>query len=66
MQLMQESRMSERVDVVFTPREVANRLKVSEATIHRLIRQSLLPAVKIGGQYRVPAAELEERLHPDK
>ena len=58
--------MSERVDVVFTPREVANRLKVSVATIHRLIRRSMLPAVKVGGQYRILAAELEERLHPDK
>jgi excisionase family DNA binding protein len=44
-------------------REVADRLRVSRATVYRLLDpdegRDRLPAVRIGGQIRVPSDELE-------
>ena len=40
-------------------REAARVLKVSEKTIYRWIRQGVLPAFKVQGQYRFDGAELE-------
>lgn len=47
---------------VFTIREVAERLSLSRRTLYKLIRAHEIPAVKIGGQYRIPADALERRL----
>jgi nitrogen PTS system EIIA component len=41
-------------------REVAHLLDVSEETIDRWVRQRELPAVRVGGQYRVNKVELQE------
>lgn len=49
-------------DDLLTTREVASRLKLHEATIYRLIKRQELPAVKIGGCYRIPLEALERRL----
>lgn len=40
--------------------EVASRMRVSAATIRRMIDQGELPAIKFGKQYRVDAAELQQ------
>ena len=58
--------MTQTADRTYTPREVSDQLKLSVTTIYRLIKSHELPAVRLGGQFRVPAAELEKRLHPDK
>jgi excisionase family DNA binding protein len=39
-------------------RQAAETLEVSEVTVRRLIRRGELPAVRIGGQLRVPQADL--------
>lgn len=45
-----------------TPHQAAQYLQVSEATITRWIRTKKMPASKIGGQYRIAAADLERML----
>ena len=49
-------------DLTFTAREVAERLKLSRRTVYRLIARKEIPTVRLGGQYRIPAAALEKRL----
>lgn len=48
---------------VLTVAEVADRLRVTPATVRRLIRDGELGALRVGRQYRVPAAALD-RLDP--
>ena len=50
------------VGIVLTPQEVANRLQMARSTIYRLIQRREIPAVRVGGQYRIPADALERRL----
>jgi excisionase family DNA binding protein len=38
--------------------EAAQRLQVSTRTLHRMIRNSELPAFKVGGQWRLREAQL--------
>jgi len=45
-----------------TAPEVAADLRISESTVRRLIRQRDLPALPIGGQYRVDGDALEARI----
>lgn len=47
---------------VLTTREVAERLQLSERTVYRLIASRELPAVRFGGQYRIPVDALKRRL----
>ena len=47
---------------VLTVRDVAERCLVSRRTIYNLIRARDIPAIKIGGQYRIPVDALERRL----
>lgn len=41
------------------PSEVATRLGVSTATIHRLIKAGTINAYRLGSQFRIPATEIE-------
>lgn len=43
----------------FTPEEIASRLKLSVATVYKLISQSELPYFRIGKLYRIPAQAFE-------
>jgi excisionase family DNA binding protein len=43
---------------LLTTRQVAELLKVSKRTIERLISRKELPALKVGGQWRIRASEL--------
>ena len=52
--------------ITFTPREVAVRYKLSVATVYRLIGRGEIPAIRIGGQFRVPADALEARFSPQE
>ena len=50
------------IRTVFTILEVAEQLSLSRRTIYNLIRAREIPAIKIGGQYRIPADALARRL----
>jgi putative molybdopterin biosynthesis protein len=42
-----------------TPEEVAAELRVSLDTVYRLIRSATLPALEVGGQYRIARTDLD-------
>jgi excisionase family DNA binding protein len=44
---------------LLTPDEVADRLRVSIDTVRRYIRNGDMPAIKIGGQFRIEENELD-------
>jgi excisionase family DNA binding protein len=48
--------------LVYTVREVAKKLKVSEWMVHKLIRERRLRSVQIGVRRLVAAVDLEEYL----
>ena len=50
------------VGIALTPQEVANRLQMARSTIYRLIQRREIPAVRVGGQYRIPVGALERLL----
>jgi excisionase family DNA binding protein len=45
---------------IFTLREVAQYLKVTERTIYRLVAEQRIPAFKVGGSWRFRQADLDE------
>lgn len=48
---------------LLTAQEAAALLRVSEATVRRLIRQRKLPGTRIGRDYRIPRAQLIKSLY---
>lgn len=44
---------------IFTLREVADYLKVTERTIYRLVAEKQIPAFKVGGGWRFRRADLD-------
>jgi excisionase family DNA binding protein len=52
---------------MYTPEEVAQKLKISRATVYIWLRQGRLKGVKVGDLWRIPEEALEEFLKkPDK
>lgn len=51
--------MTEEKPDLLTLAEAMRFLRISERTAHRWIRAGILPAVKIGGRWRVPREALE-------
>lgn len=47
---------------LLTLRELAEFLRVSMTTAYQLVSGGEVPAVKVGGQWRIPRDELERRL----
>jgi excisionase family DNA binding protein len=47
-------------DQIYSPKEVAQALRVSAVTISRAIREGKLKAVRIGGQWRIYGSELNQ------
>jgi len=43
-------------------REVADKFRVSDESIYRLVRDSRLKAIRIGGQWRIPESAVQELL----
>ena len=43
-----------------TPKAVARNLDISIATVYRLIRCGDIPAIRVGGQYRILAEDLDK------
>jgi excisionase family DNA binding protein len=48
------------MDELFTPAELATKLKLSEKTINRLIDSGKLPAIRFGNRKRVSQEGLDE------
>ncbi len=49
---------------IYTPQETISILKISDSTFRRLIRNGVLRAGKIGGQYRILGREILRLLSP--
>ena len=45
--------------LVYTVRETAQALRISENTCYELLRRGVIPSVKLGAQYRIPAWSLK-------
>lgn len=45
---------------IFTLREVAHYLKVTERTIYRLVAEQRIPGFKVGGSWRFRQADLDK------
>jgi excisionase family DNA binding protein len=52
--------------VYYTPKEVAERLKLRVQTIYDYIRKGRLPAVRLGNRCRIAASDLEAFLERQK
>ncbi len=57
------SPINPRQEPLLTAKEAAAILRVSEATVRRLIRQRKLPGTRIGRDYRIPHAQLLKSLY---
>jgi excisionase family DNA binding protein len=42
--------------------ELARHLGISRHTAYMLVREGAVPSVRVGGQYRIPRAELKRQL----
>lgn len=51
-------------DEVYTTKEAQNFLKVSKSTIKRLLKQGIIKAYKVGGQYRIWGSEILKLVSP--
>lgn len=51
-------------NAVYTTNEAQNLLKISNSTIKRLLKNGLLKANKVGGQYRILGRELLRLVSP--
>jgi len=47
-------------DTCLSPKAVARELSVSAQTIYNLIASGKLPALRVGGQYRILRSELDD------
>lgn len=54
-------------EILYTPQEVADRLKVSEQTIKLWLREGTLRGVRLGGKriWRIPESAIQEFLDKD-
>lgn len=50
-------------ETYLTPEEVAQKLRLSTATILRFLRHKQLPGIKVGGTWRVMQSDLEAFIH---
>jgi excisionase family DNA binding protein len=47
------------------PEETWKRLRISRASFYRLVSRGEIPAVRVGGQLRIPEEELEAWLYEE-
>ncbi len=52
-------------DKIYTPKEARDFLKVSESTMKRMIKNGIIKAYKVSGQYRIWGAEILKLLSPE-
>lgn len=46
--------------IFYTPKDLERILQFKSTKIQQLLKQQIIPAVKLGGQYRVSKEQLEE------
>ena len=51
-------------NVIYTPKESREYLKISPSTMTRMLKSGLIRAAKIGKQYRIPGKELLRLISP--
>lgn len=51
-------------DKIYTPKEVRDFLKVSESTMKRMLKNGIIKAYKVSGQYRIWGHEILKLLSP--
>jgi excisionase family DNA binding protein len=51
-------------DTIYTSKETAKLLKISQSTFKRLLKKGLIRANKVGGQYRVLGHEILQLVSP--
>jgi excisionase family DNA binding protein len=51
-------------NVIYTPKEAREYLKISQSTMTRMIKKGLIQAAKVGKQYRIMGKELLRLLSP--
>jgi len=54
--------LTQTVATLLTPNETAALLKISRPSVYRHIASGTLPAVRVGGQLRIPSDQLVHRL----
>ena len=54
------------MEELFTPQEVAQKLKIDMSTVYRWIREGRLKAVKMGHFWRISESELNRLLKGDE
>jgi excisionase family DNA binding protein len=52
--------VSDMSDNLLTPKQVAERLRVSPDTVKRMLRNGEMPGFRLGGQWRIPEDKFEE------
>ncbi len=56
--------MAIREDVIYTPKEVQEYLKVSQSTMTRMLKKGLIRSARIGKQYRIMGKEVLRVISP--
>ena len=51
-------------DVLYTPKETQEYLKVSQSTMTRMLKKGLIRAAKVGSQYRILGKEILRIISP--
>ena len=49
---------------VYTPKEAQEYLKVSKSTIKRMLKNGIIKAYKVGGQYRILGSDILKLVSP--
>ena len=52
-------------DKIYTPKEARDFLKISESTMKRMIKNGIIEAYKVSGQYRIWGSEILKLLSPE-
>ncbi|MEK7124273.1 MAG: helix-turn-helix domain-containing protein [Patescibacteria group bacterium] len=52
-------------DSVYTPRETRDFLKISESTMKRMLKNGIIKAYKVSGQYRIWGHEILKLVSPE-
>lgn len=50
---------------VYTPKETRDFLKISDSTMKRMIKDGIIEAYKVSGQYRIWGSEILKLLSPE-
>ena len=53
-----------KADQVYTPREARDFLKVSDSTMKRMLKNGIIKAYKVSGQYRIWGSEILSLVSP--